>query len=113
VKGFMNRLAMLEPAVLRGVIIAIIWVLTSFGIAISPQVPDSLIALSAALLALIQALWTRPSVTANARVAVLVPDPINAPEVVTAGAAVTTASNADIIQAAQSAGDENEPTRNN
>lgn len=103
--NFLKRMASLEPAVLRGVIISAVWVVTSFGIAVSPQIPDSLIALSAALLALAQAFWTRPAVTANDRVAVYVPDPVNAPEVVKAGNAITTATPNQIYQAATTGGD--------
>lgn len=112
-KDFMNRLAIMNPALLRGLVMALVWFLASIGIMISPGVPDALIGTLAAILAVVQALWTRPAVTPNAKVAVYVPDPINAPEVVAAGNAVTTATSIDIVAAARAAGDENEQTSSN
>lgn len=99
-KDALWRLVHLEPALFRGLIMAIVLLLSSIGIVVSPDIPNSLIGFLATVLAIIQAVWTRPSVTANARVAVLVPDPINAPEIVAAGEAVTTADDGAIITAA-------------
>lgn len=98
------RLVNLNPALLRGLIMAVVLLLSSVGILISPEVPNSLIGFIATVLAIVQALWTKGSVTPNAKVAVSVPDPINAPGVVEAGDAVTTANGAQIITAARASG---------
>lgn len=99
--SFWYRLTKLEPAVWRGLIVAVVTLLASFGVLISPAIPDALVGLIAVVVPLVQALWTRASVTANARVAVLVPDPVNDPSKVEAGEAVTTATNAEILGAAR------------
>lgn len=98
--NFWYRLTKLEPAVYRGLIVATVALLASIGIVISPGVPDALVGFIWALSAIVQALWTRGSVTANARVSVLVPDPVNNPQIVEAGEAISTAPNAEIIEAA-------------
>jgi len=98
--NFWYRLTKLDPAVFRGLIVSVVALLASVGVAISPGVPDALIAFIVVVVPLAQALWTRPAVTPNARVSVYLPDPINEPEVVEAGEAVTTASDSAIIEAA-------------
>lgn len=98
--SFLWKLVNLDPALLRGLIMAVIWILASIGVAVTPELPNSLIGAIAAILAVVQAIWTRPEVTANARVSVYLPDPVNAPNVVAAGEAVTTATTAAIIDAA-------------
>jgi hypothetical protein len=105
---FWWRLVHLNPTLIRGVVVSLVLLISSFGILISPEVPNSLIGFIAAILAMVQALWTRPAVTANARVAVYVPDPINAPGVVEAGNATTTATPKDIIDAARASGETND-----
>jgi hypothetical protein len=95
------RVTKLEPAVWRGLIVAIVALLGSIGVAISPGLPDALIGFIVVAVPLVQALWTRPAVTANARVSVYVPDPVNNPQIVEAGEATTTASNAEIVVAAK------------
>ena len=112
-KDFMSRLATMNPALLRGLVVALVWFLASIGIVLSPNAPDASIGVLAAILAIVQALWTRPAVTPNAKVAVYVPDPINSPEIVAAGQAVTTATSTDIVSAARSAGDDNDTTGSN
>lgn len=102
--NFWYRLVNLNPALLRGIIMALVLVAGSAGILIAPGLPDALIGFIAAALALVQALWTRSAVTPNAKVSVYVPDPINAPHIVESGDAVTTASNASIIDAAKATG---------
>lgn len=94
------KLIKLDPAVFRGLIVAMAALLASVGVAISPGVPDAVIGFFVVLVPIVQALWTRPAVTANARVAVLVPDPVNNPQIIEAGAAITTAPDAEIITAA-------------
>lgn len=98
------RLVNLNPALLRGLIMATVLLLSSVGILVSPEVPNSLIGFIATVLAIVQALWTRGAVTPNAKVAVFVPDPVNAPHVVEAGDAATTAGGAQIITAARTSG---------
>lgn len=100
--NFWYRLTKLDPALFRGLIIAVIAILASIGVAISPQLPDTLVALFAVVAAIVQALWTRQGVTPNAKVAVAVPDPINNPHIVAAGEATATAPDAEIIAAATS-----------
>ena len=100
---FLWRLVHLEPVVLRGVIVSLLMLLASLGIIISPQLPDELIAFLAAVAALYQALWTRSAVTPNAKVVVAAPDPVNRPNVITAGEATTTAHAAAILDAAHTA----------
>jgi hypothetical protein len=99
--SFWYRLTKLDPAVYRGLIVSGVALLASIGVAISPGVPDALIAFIVVVVPLVQALWTRPAVTANARVAVYVPDPVSNPQIVEAGEATTTATNAQIIEAAK------------
>jgi len=96
------RLVHLEPTVLRGAITGTVGLAAAGGILISPGLPDALLGALVPILALVQLLWTRPAVTANARVAVEVPDPVRDPGTVVSGAAVTTATGAEIITAARS-----------
>jgi hypothetical protein len=105
---FWWKLVHLDPTLIRGLVMATILLLSSIGILVSPEVPNSLIGFIATVLAIVQALWTRPAVTPNAKVAVVVPDPVNAPEVVEAGNATTTATTKDIIEAARASGGSNE-----
>ena len=98
---FSWRLIHLDPAVFRGAVVAVVALLGAVGIRLSPAVPDALIAVWVPLAAMVQAVWTRPAVTANARVVVLAPDPVGNPRVVAAGEAVTLASNVAIIDAAR------------
>lgn len=97
---FLWRVVHLEPALLRGVVMAVVALLAGFGIVVSPDVPDATVLVLVAVLALVQAVWTRPAVTANARVVVEAPEPVRQPDAVVAGEAVTRASNADILGAA-------------
>jgi hypothetical protein len=102
--GFWWRLVHLEPALIRGLAVAVVGLLGSVGILVIPGLPDGLVGVWLALAAIVQALWTKGAVTANARVAVRVPDPVNAPFVVEAGEAATTAPSAAIVEAARAAG---------
>jgi len=102
--SFWYRLVNLDPALFRGLVVAVVALLATLGVTIAPGVPDQVIAIVWLLSAIIQALWTRGGVTPNAKVAVSVPDPINEPEKVEAGGAVTTAPNHEIIAAATTQG---------
>lgn len=99
--NFWYRLTKLDPALYRGLIVATVTLLASIGVIVAPGIPDALIAFVAIIIPIIQALWTRSAVTANARVAVVVPDPVFAPDEVEPGEAVTTAPNSEIISAAK------------
>lgn len=98
------RLANLNPAVLRGLIVSVIAVLAAYGIKVSPDASDSLILLVLALGPVVQALWTRGAVTPNAKVAVSVPDPVGAPNEVEAGEAIVVASAETVLDAAMRTG---------
>lgn len=100
---FIWRIVNLDPALLRGLVVALFLVLGSAGILVSPQIGDSFVMLWVAVMAIVQAIWTRGAVTANARVAVLVPDPVHAPNTVAAGAASTAAPANEIVEAARTA----------
>lgn len=96
-----KRIVQLDPALLRGLIVAAALLLASFGVVISNNTQTAILGFIAAIIALLQGLWTRNAVTPNAKVAVVIPDPINAPHIVAPGSAVTTAPESDIIAAAK------------
>lgn len=98
---FWWRLVNLDPAVYRGIIMAVVLLLASLGIAVSDDIPVSVIGAVAALFALIQAMWTKSAVVPNAKVLAYLPDPVDRPGVVHAGAAVTTASDDAVLDAAR------------
>lgn len=100
---FWWRLVHLEPAVLRGLITGLIGLAGALGILVSPDLPDTILGVWVPLMAIVQALATRPAVTANAKVVVEAPDPVNRPGLVVAGEAVTTATNNQILEAATAA----------
>lgn len=102
--GFFQKLMTLDPAIWRSLIVAVIGLLGAFGIITIPGLPDLLLAVWIPLQAILQGLFIKPSVTANARVVVLAPDPVNNPQIVEAGEAVTTATPREIIAAAESSG---------
>lgn len=97
------KLVNLNPSIYRGFVMAVVLVLTSFGIHVSDAIPDSLIILLAALFALVQALWTRSAVTPNAKVVSYLPDP-DKPRAILSGDAVTTASDEKVIAVSREAG---------
>jgi hypothetical protein len=99
--GLWWRLVHLEPTALRGAVTGIVGLMAALGVLIAPGLPDALLGALVPTLAVVQILWVRPAVTANARVSVEVPDPVNDPGRVTAGDAVTTATSAEIVTAAR------------
>lgn len=99
--GFWYRLVHLNPALFRGLVMATVLLFASVGIRVSPEVPDSVILFLGAVFAIVQALWTAPSVTSNEKVVVYVPDPVNKPGEVAPGNATTSASNFEILEAAE------------
>ena len=98
------KLVHLEPTLLRGVFTGAIGLAGTLGVFIIPGLPDQILGFWVPLMAILQVILTRPAVTANARVLALVPDPVNAPQVVAAGEATTTASLKDITRAVQESG---------
>jgi len=102
--GVWWRIVNLNPVLLRGALVALVTLLGAVGILVAPGIPDALVGLLAGAAAIVQAVWTRPSVTPNARVVVRAPEPITEPGVVEAGEAITSAPNAEILAAARSGG---------
>lgn len=98
--GFWHRLVQLDPALLRGLVMATVFLLGTLGVVVTPELPDALVGWIAVVLAIVQALWTRGAVTPNKKVLVYVPDPIEKPNAVEAGEAVTLASTVAILEAA-------------
>lgn len=94
----------MNPVLLRGALMALVVLLGSVGIMVTPAIPDALVAFLAAAAAVAQAVWTRSSVTPNAKVVVRAPEPVTEPGVVEPGEAATIAPNADIITAARASG---------
>ena len=97
--SFWWKLVHLNPALLRGLVIALFAVLAGVGLIVSDQMQNSIIAFIGALFALIQALWTHGAVTANAKVVAYKPDPVAKPSVVAAGDAIST----DVVAVANAA----------
>jgi len=108
--SFWYRLVHLNPALFRGLIMAVVLLLAAVGVKVSPAIPDATIGFLAALFALIQALWTAPAVTPNEKVVVYVPDPVKAPDEVAPGQAdAGLATNSEIIKAARTAPASDDP----
>jgi hypothetical protein len=99
--SFWWRLIHLEPMVWRAAVVAVVALLGALGILVDPSIPDALVTAWVALAAIAQTVWTRPAVTANARVVVEAPEPIRSPGTVVAGEAVTQASDTEILTAAK------------
>lgn len=76
----------LEPALWKGLIVAVVATLLSVGIKVSPDFSDNLIGLVVAVAAIYQALWTRESVVPEAKVVAYV----DGNEILRAGPAVPT-----------------------
>lgn len=99
----LKRFASLNPALFRGLIVSVISLLALLGVAVTPGLPDALMAVISSLSALIAAVWIRPGVTPNDKVVVYMPDPEGLPATVRPGAAVPQTSDARIITAARHA----------
>lgn len=93
------KLAHLNPTLFKGFVMAGIALLGTLGIAVADVKVNAVVGFVTAALLLIQAVWTKPSVTANAKVLALVPDPVDRPAVVVAGEAVTPASDRAVLAA--------------
>lgn len=99
--GFWYRLVHLDPALFRGLVVAVVALLASVGIVVSPALADNLVLVVVALAALVQALWTKPAVTPNEKVVVYVPDPVKKPDELAPGQATVVATDREIIKAAR------------
>lgn len=97
--GFWWKIVHLEPAVYKGIIVSVVGILATFGLIISDQNSGAAYTAIAAVVALIQAVWTRNSVTANSKVLAYKPNPVDEPTVVTAGQAVSS----DVVAVANAA----------
>lgn len=97
-KQFLERFASLQPAVFRGVIVAVVALLASVGILVSPELADALVGLVGSLSALTAAFWIRPAVTPNSKVLAYTPDPEH-PRVIASGEGTTTAPDGVILDA--------------
>lgn len=86
------RIINLQPATWRGLVIAIVAFLGALGVTISDDIPDSFLLLVAAVLPLIQALWTKGAVTPNAKVAIRIDDPVSGTDEIEAGPAQVSSS---------------------
>lgn len=105
--GFWWKLVHLDPVLLRGAVIAGAALAGSLGFAIGDQKVEAFLAAAAALMYLVQALWTRKAVVPNAKVVAYKPDPVDAPTVIAPGPAVST----DVVQVANAAADTPTGTR--
>jgi hypothetical protein len=102
--GFWWKLVHLNPALWRGLIVAVAALLVSVGISIfTDSVQNGVYGVIIAVVGIVQALWTRGSVTANQKVVVYKPDPVESPNTLASGlsisydedALVRTAANTD------------------
>jgi len=91
----------LDPAILRGAIIAVAVLIGTLGFAVNEQTLAAFLTAIGALLAMGQAFWTRGSVTPNAKVVVYKPDPVNHPTELASGDAVSS----NIVALANAAAD--------
>lgn len=98
--SFWWRITHLEPAIFKGLILSLVGILTAFGVHVSDAIPDSLIGFIVVALAFAQAMWTRKSVTPNAKVVSYVDNHGN----LTPGEATTLAGDAAILSAARTGG---------
>lgn len=99
-KGVMGRLIHLNPARWIALVVAVSFVLGSFGLVITGEQKEGIIGLILAVIPILQGLWTETKTTADTKVVVVAPDPIRQPELVAPGAATTEASAKEILAAA-------------
>lgn len=99
--GFMWRLVHLEPVMLKGVLTTLMLLLGSFGLVIGDEKQAAVVGFALAAVSMLQAVWTRRSVTPNAKVVVFKPDPLAEPEAVAPGSAVSS----NVIAVANAAAD--------
>lgn len=101
---FWWRLTHMEPTVYRSLVVAVVALLVSLGVKVSPGLPDAIIGFIGVLALITQVLWVREGVMPTAKVVTYLPDPVAAPAEIRAGEAVTTAKPYDIVEAARVSG---------
>ncbi len=106
--GFWWKLIHLDPAILRGSVVSIMGLAAAFGYLVNDQRQGAILGAIAAVLALAQALWTRRAVTPNAKVVVYKPNPVEEPEILLAGHAIST----NVVAVANAAADDVDGERN-
>lgn len=87
--GFWWKLVNLNPALWRALIVATIALLTGVGIAVNGSLEDSIFLFVTAAAAVAQGVWTKRAVTANQKVVVYKPDPVDSPHELAPGIAVS------------------------
>lgn len=97
---WLQRLMKLDPSVWRGLVVAVVTLLGAVGVLVAPGIPDAILGVWTPLAAILSALWIRPAVTPNAKVAVYMPDPEERPTVVRSGEADASAARDSLILAA-------------
>lgn len=98
--SFLYKLTHLEPAVYRGIIIAVFGVAASLGVVVSDTIPDQVIVLVLALLPLIQGFWTRTAVVAEDKVVAYVENPLAGTQLKAGPAAPAVGTSKAIVEAA-------------
>ena len=99
------RLINLQPAVWRGLVVAAVAIAGTVGLDVAVDLPDNIMLVIIGVLPVLQALYTRGAVTPNAKVVILAPDPVSAPNAIEAGPAAVNSPADEIIDAARSEGE--------
>jgi hypothetical protein len=99
-KTWLWNLINLNPALWIGLVVAVAALLGSFGLVLNDKQTGAITGLIIAVVAIVQAIWTRVKVTPNKKVVVSAPDPIAQPSLVAPGEAITSASARQILIAA-------------
>ena len=87
--GFWWKLVHLNPALWKALIVAVAALLVSVGVTVFTEgIQNGVYGVIIAVVAIVQALWTRNSVTANKKVIAYKPDPVDRPNVVASGEAI-------------------------
>jgi hypothetical protein len=84
------RLVHLNPVILRGAIVSIFSILATTGLIVGDKKEEAIVTGIFSFVALVQAVWTKPSVTPNQKVIAYKPDPVDEPTKVVAGPAIST-----------------------
>lgn len=86
--SFLQRLAALNPAVVRSIIVAVVALIVLVtGKAVDDNTVDTIVSVVLLLLPIVAGLFIRAAVTPNAKVIAFKPDPVEAPEVIHPGEA--------------------------
>lgn len=102
-KGVIGNLIHLNPARWIALVVAVVFLLGAFGLVINGEQKEGIVGVILAVIPILQGLWTESKTTADNKVVVVAPDPINQPTLVVAGAATTDAKSVDILNAAKNA----------